>query len=296
MSASIDQLKILFKKACQDRNQSHSSDEGNDGEGVRKIPVEKNGFLSFTAFDHFDDHWNEHFNPIIPEPKLAEAARFLAPLRDLSEHEAPVAILDVGCGDGVHIPEINNIGLDKGLKVGIDISTSALKSAQMRDSEKEWQFLHVDAGDLPFREETFDVCYSYGVIAYTTDPYTSLQEMYRVTKSGGLIGLWIYPKQKGIAGWAFGSIRTLCRIGGRPITSLIANAIVPFLGILPTSSGLNLRNASWKACKEVVMVNIAPTNLWFPAKEEIEQWFSKNNMSIVLNDNSLPITIWGRKL
>lgn len=254
-----------------------------------------NGFQSYTSYDHFDDHWDQHFNPNIPQTKLDEARRFLAPLHELDGSNNGVSILDVGCGDGVHIPQIEVLKLENGLRVGVDISTSALKSAQKRDLEKHWEFIHADACNLPFNDASFDVTFSYGVLAYTSNPYKAFLEMLRVTKKGGLIGLWMYPKQEGLGGLVFRTIRKLCQFGGKPVISLIANSIVPFLGFLPTSSGLHLGNATWKSCREVVMVNIAPQNLWFPLSSEIMEWFDKNDISIIDNDVSQPITIWGRK-
>jgi hypothetical protein len=58
---------------------------------------------------------------------------------------------------------------------------------------------------------------------------------------------------------------------------------------------MSLANASWKECKEIVMVNIAPTQLFFPSEEEIINWFKKKNIDIKLKDEVNKITIWGIK-
>jgi hypothetical protein len=67
---------------------------------------------------------------------------------------------------------------------------------------------------------------------------------------------------------------------------------MPFL---PTQSKLNLKNATWSQCLEIVLVNIAPKQLYFPETAEIEEWFRINNITILEIDHDNPITIWGRK-
>jgi len=76
---------------------------------------------------------------------------------------------------------------------------------------------------------------------------------------------------------------------------LIADCIVPFLGLLPTRSKMSLANASWRQCREVVLVNIAPSQLYFPQEAEIEGWFAKNDVETVWRDDKAPVTLWGKK-
>ena len=69
---------------------------------------------------------------------------------------------------------------------------------------------------------------------------------------------------------------------------------VPFLGVLPTASGVTLRNASLRQCIEVVEVNIAPQRLWFPSPSEIETWFAARGMQCESVTGHDPIALWGR--
>ncbi len=51
--------------------------------------------------------------------------------------------------------------------------------------------------DLPFRDETVDVCYSSNVLEHVSDPWRMVEEMVRVTRPGGTIyvswTLWFGP-------------------------------------------------------------------------------------------------------
>ena len=252
------------------------------------------GILSFTDQDHFDSHWEDNYYESIPEMKLNAPERFLQPiLKDDASSNS--LYLDAGCGDGVHLKVLNDVTPSReGNNVALDISTSALLTARKRDA-KNWEFIHGDVGMLPFASDSFDASFSFGVLAYTPDPKKSFSELVRVTKPGGKIGIWIYPKSGGLGGWVFGMVRGLCKLTGSIGTSLISNMIVPVLGLLPTQSKLSLANASWKQCKEVVLVNIAPEQLFFPEPEEIEAWFKDFNLEITSNDKNNPIAIWGKK-
>ena len=115
-------------------------------------------------------------------------------------------------------------------------------------------------------------------------------------KIGGKLGLWIYPKNKSFFGFIFSLIRFITKNSNDIIKLRIADLIVPFLYFLKTRSGLNLSNATYYECREVVMVNIAPEELFFFNKEEIIKWCIDNNLKIDFEDDKYPITIWGTKL
>ena len=82
---------------------------------------------------------------------------------------------------------------------------------------------------------------------------------------------------------------------GRAGTRLVADALVPVLGLLPTRSGLSLRNATWRQCREVILVNIAPRRLAFYDRDELAGWFETSAVEITAEDPDRPLTIWGRR-
>jgi ubiquinone/menaquinone biosynthesis C-methylase UbiE len=251
-------------------------------------------FPSFSASNDFDEHWQHNESADIPEEKVTAARSFLAPLIGQKSPDG-LSILDVGCGDGVHASIIKGIRLGiNSIYTGVDISVAALQIARRR-MDANARYVHADAGELPFADNTFDVVFSYGVLAYTEDPFAAFTELARVTKPGGLIGVWFFPYTPGLAGLAFSTVRRICRLTGRLGTRLTADAIVPFLGFLPTASGLSLKNATWKQCREIVLVNIAPKSIFFPRAAEIDDWFRHHRLADVPCDTAASITAWGRK-
>jgi ubiquinone/menaquinone biosynthesis C-methylase UbiE len=104
------------------------------------------------------------------------------------------AVLDVGCGHGVHVrlfaPRCKSI-------VGIDYSSQMIASAEenCRDLPvRNWEFKVGDAHELPFPDASFDCVLSVGLLDYVASPQRVLEECRRVLKDDGRI-VFTAPKR-----------------------------------------------------------------------------------------------------
>ena len=255
----------------------------------RGIPI-----LMMSSHDvnakYFGEHWNERKNLQYAKTKLTKASEFIQPIGQITED---TSILDAGCGDGIHASVLNKLYGESLSYWGIDISLAALLTAKERNDIGA--FVNSDIEFLPFESEAFDITISYGVLAYTRSPKCSFDELCRVTKTGGLVGVWFYPKPVGLSWQLLKVVRYIVGVMPELVVNFLANFIVPFLVVLPTSSKVNLFNATWAQCKEIVLVNIAPKNLWYPEKSEILGFFKESNFDIVDLNDAHNITIWGIK-
>ena len=138
-----------------------------------------------------------------------------------------------------------------------------------------------------------DCVIAFGVLSYTGNPLAGFKEMVRVTKKGGWVGVWTYPRKSLLPMLAFRLVRRLCRLLPEFWVDRLADLIVPFLGFLPTGSKLSLGNSSWRECREVVLVNITPNRLEFFSPEDIKRWFKMCDITVKYIDKNNPITIWG---
>lgn len=263
-----------------------------------RAPIDTtDGILSFIkSSDDFDEHWESNDIPELPPRKFDIARQFLTPLYTYVDglKAEKIMLLDAGCGDGVHLKMLDKEPLSTTSEIcALDISRKALEITRKRGIKAE--FVQGSVSELPFSDNGFDAVFSYGVIAYSDDPEVSFKELVRCTKKGGVLGLWIYPKNQGIGGFVFDTIRKMCKALGNGFTTFLANLIVPFLFILPTNSKVNLGNSTWKQCREVVLVNIAPTQLFFPTRDQILRWFHDNNMEVVSDDPNMPVAVWAIK-
>ncbi len=92
-------------------------------------------------------------------------------------------VLEVGIGDGANVeffPESCAL-------YGNDISLVQLDACHQRHKHRDLRLFLGQAETLPFKDRVFDHLLSVGGFNYFSDPSSSLREMARVVKSGGLI-------------------------------------------------------------------------------------------------------------
>ncbi|WP_315983609.1 methyltransferase domain-containing protein [Aliamphritea spongicola] len=91
-------------------------------------------------------------------------------------------ILDAGCGSGIFTEPLVTAGASI---TGIDVSRPMLEWAEKRLPEQ--QFLAADICDLPFADGHFDKTVSITALEFIEDAQRAMDEMWRVTKPGGLM-------------------------------------------------------------------------------------------------------------
>src|SRR5439155_13744723 len=95
-------------------------------------------------------------------------------------------VLEVGVGTGINAPLYPT---DCSV-TGIDLSSSMLEKARERVARKgveNVRLLQMDAANLKFADDTFDVVYAPYVISVVPDPVTVAREMWRVCRPGGRV-------------------------------------------------------------------------------------------------------------
>jgi ubiquinone/menaquinone biosynthesis C-methylase UbiE len=115
-----------------------------------------------------------HWKPIIS--KL-----ILLACRILHKYSTEVEALDIGCGTGVYTELISKCTQKA---IGLDISKNMLEYA--RKKRKGLNLIHGDAHLLPFRNESFHLVVSIGLMEYVQKDIV-LKEIARTMKKGGLL-------------------------------------------------------------------------------------------------------------
>lgn len=109
--------------------------------------------------------------------------------------------MDVGAGSGklaLRVAEKSG----KSQVVGVDISRTTLGRAHRYGVTKgiiSATFIQACAEHLPFRDKVFDAAYSNFGLAHFNNPNASLDEMVRVLKRGGKVGIADYKHPVNIA-------------------------------------------------------------------------------------------------
>ena len=95
-------------------------------------------------------------------------------------------VLEVGVGTGINVdlyPRACSV-------TGVDLSSSMLEKARdrvARTGVRNVRLLQMDAANLKFADDTFDIVYAPYVISVVPDPVGVTREMHRVCRPGGRI-------------------------------------------------------------------------------------------------------------
>ncbi len=158
-----------------------SSDElasGSDAltRALSVIAVE-NDFVE-AVYDKLAKVYDVTFGPTLHPGRLRAIERM-----DIQSGER---VLEVGVGTGINLslyPKNCSV-------VGIDFSGPMLEIARERAARKDVRnvrLLQMDAADLKFADDSFDIVYAPYVISVVPDPVKVAHEMWRVCRPGGRI-------------------------------------------------------------------------------------------------------------
>jgi ubiquinone/menaquinone biosynthesis C-methylase UbiE len=151
------------------------------------------------------------------------AAFFLPYLRPDME------LLDCGCGLGKITLGLAQ-AVTPGRAVGIDIDANQIKTAERYAAEQNVSNVHFESAsiyDLPFADNSFDAVFSHAVLTHLADPAAALREIYRVLKTGGVVGI----RNPDFAGYLLSSTDPVLRDFWKMIGALMEhNSGSPYIG------------------------------------------------------------------
>ncbi len=145
--------------------------------GTRNIPYPVGSLAFFETISEIRDKL---------DPEIVRFAQF--------DKWAGKEVLEVGCGVGSDLIKFAQAGA---FVMGIDLSSRSVFLARERlrlYKIKTAQVIEADAESMPFKENTFDLVFSYGVLHHTPNIEKAISEIYRVTKPGGKICIMLYNR------------------------------------------------------------------------------------------------------
>lgn len=103
-------------------------------------------------------------------------------------------VLEIGAGMGTDLAQFARHGATV---TDYDLSAGHLERARENFALRGLQgtFLHGDAEELPFDDDTFDLVYSNGVIHHTPNTHRVVAEAFRVLKPGGQVTVMVYAER-----------------------------------------------------------------------------------------------------
>jgi ubiquinone/menaquinone biosynthesis C-methylase UbiE len=102
-------------------------------------------------------------------------------------------LLEVGCGMGTDLLQFARGGARC---VGIDLTPRSIEITRHRFKlyGADGDFMISDGERLPFRDESFDVVYSNGVLHHTPGTAGAIREVHRVLRPGGVAKVMLYHR------------------------------------------------------------------------------------------------------
>lgn len=99
--------------------------------------------------------------------------------------------LDIGSGTGEDVQAFAAAVGPAGRAVGAELNAGLREEAARRAAAAglTTEFVHADALELPFEDDSFDVVRSERVFQHLTDPYAAAREIARVLRPGGRVVL-----------------------------------------------------------------------------------------------------------
>src|SRR5215472_4439088 len=140
--------------------------------------------LQLQTAASFGFEWS-HFSEMYPEWK-GNFWDYMTPHKEESFRDK--RILDAGCGNGRHAYYAAQYGAEVW---AVDIS-DAVEVAATNTRGNGVRVIQADLNYLPFREESFDLVYSIGVLHHLPDPERAFRYLLRFVKPGGEFRMFLY--------------------------------------------------------------------------------------------------------
>ena len=160
-----------------DRKPDADNVTGDAATRALSVAAVENDFVE-NVYDKLAKVYDLVFGPTLHPGRLQAIQRM--------DIQAGERVLEVGVGTGINL-SLYPRGADV---TGIDFSSSMLEKARERAARPDAEpvrLLQMDAADLRFADDSFDIVYAPYLISVVPDPVKVAQEMRRVCRPGGRI-------------------------------------------------------------------------------------------------------------
>lgn len=132
-------------------------------------------------------------------------------------------VLDAGVGAGRYAEVMARWGAEV---VGVDLTRAVDAAAQNLRGYPTAHLVQADIFALPFRDESFDVAYSIGVLHHTPDTAAAFRRVAALVKKGGQLAVYVYHAG-GLMRYTSDALRVVTTRLPRPMVYWASTAAIP---------------------------------------------------------------------
>lgn len=223
---------------------------------------------------NYEKHWQKFASKKPHKLKFKQAKKFIEWLKKYNCLDG--IILDVGCGDGNHIPFIpSNV-----LCIAIDY-TSIVDSVQERYKDKDNLIvIQANALELPFKDNSFDCVYAYSCINYLSDIKKGVSEIERILKKTKKYALWGYGTDNELLARLIMLARKTYKILPKSLQPVMLYIVTLSSIFIPNTTSINLFNSTWEECCEIISTDLTPECLTILGEKGWDTYISANFIKI----------------
>jgi ubiquinone/menaquinone biosynthesis C-methylase UbiE len=145
-----------------------------------------------AEYDREHELGTREFFEAIEHHRYTEYAAWMPRLMEFDKFRG-ARLLEIGCGMGTDLLQFSRGGARC---IGIDLTPRSIEITRHRFRlyGAEGAFMISDGECLPFRDDSFDVVYSNGVLHHTPDTAGAIREVHRVLRPGGVAKVMLYHR------------------------------------------------------------------------------------------------------
>jgi len=248
----------------------------------------------------FSFEW-KNFPKVLCDLKAEDSfSRFNISLDELSGK----SILDVGCGSGRFVEFFSRRGREV---VGVDLSYSVTEALRYCRLRQNVHIVQADLFNLPFKEEIFDIVFSFGVLMHTPDTKKAFMQLPKHVKPGGKLAVFVYAKWFEMGSWINRTKEGLSD-SYRKLTSKLPSIMlygfshiaiplyemkrVPKLGKLIDAAMPSSMHPDWRVRVLETFDWYSPYYHWKHTRTEVAEWFKEAGFEHIFISPH-PVTVVG---
>jgi SAM-dependent methyltransferase/uncharacterized protein YbaR (Trm112 family) len=208
-------------------------------------------------------------------------------------------VLDAGVGAGRYAEVMARWGAEV---VGVDLTRAVDAAAENLRAQPTVHLVQADIFALPFRDQTFDVGYSIGVLHHTPDTAAAFRRVAALVKKGGHLAVYVYFAG-GLARYCSDAFRVVTTRLPRPVVYWLSVAAIPlyFLHRLPVIGRVSQTllptnmHSNWRWRWLDTFDWYTPRYQWKHRYPEVIRWFREAGFSDLYVADE-PICVRGLKV